>query len=168
MNRKGMAVLVVLITLLLVTGLATAVLTAARLRQVSGARQLAARRALEAATGWAARHAAEWDPAAAAGLMPGGGRWLPIAGRGPPSLEIHDTLVRLGASLYLIRSVVLVKTGDGSTLAREGVAQLVEVMPPAAAGAIAPSRAVMAGSMLDDVEIVPPVRPTVRGWWRWP
>jgi len=167
MNRKGMALLMVLIALLLVTGMATAVLAAARLRQVSGSRQLAARRAFEAAAGSAARHAAEWDAAAATGLTPGSGRQL-LTAVGPPSPEMHDTVVRLGASLYLIRSVALVKARDGSTLAREGVAQLVEVMPPAAGSGIGSSGGALRGSVLDNVEIVPPVRLTARGWWRWP
>lgn len=167
MNRKGMAFLLVLIALLLVTGLATAVLASARLRQVSGSRQLAARRAFEAAAGSAARHASEWNAVAATGLLPGAGRRL-VTAVGSPWTEMHDSLVRLGTSLYLIRSVALAKAEDGSTLAREGVAQLVEVMPPGAGGGIDSSVALVRGSELDDVVMLPPVRLTLRGWWRWP
>ena len=167
MNRRGMALLVVLIALLMVTGMAAAALAAARYRLVSGSRQLAARRAFEAAAGSAARHAAEWNAAAAADMMPGTGRRL-VTAVGSPLTEMHDSLVRLGTSLYLIRSVALAKAWDGSILAREGVAQLVEVMPPAAGSGIHSSEVPMRRSGLDDVEMVPPARLMTRGWWRWP
>jgi hypothetical protein len=127
MNRRGVALLLALLALVIAGALATSVLALARLRWLSGYRQLAARQALEAAAGAAASHAAQWDASGAGSLSPG--IVVPLAGRSFGSLVTRDSLVRLGPNLYLVRSVALVTAGDGSVLARDGVAQLVELVP---------------------------------------
>ena len=167
MNRRGVALLLALVALLIVTGLATAVLAAARLRWLSGSRQLAARQAFEAAAGAVARHASGWDTTVAASLPPGGITALGSRHRST-SPETHDSLVRLGTSLFLIRSVGLVKAMDGSVLAQDGVAQLVEVMSVVTPDTMALAEGVVRRSRRDDVEILPFVRSVPRGWWRWP
>lgn len=157
-----MALLIALIALLLVSALATAALAAARLRWISGTRQIAARLAYEAAAGSALRHAAEWDTAAAQTLLPGAARGL--GGYRQASLATYDSLIRLGAFSYLIRSVAQVAAQDGSVLAREGVAQLVEAVPDTG-GVRLDSLCVY---YRDNVVSVSTVLCVSRGWWRWP
>jgi len=127
-NRRGVALLVALLALLLTGALASLVLAAARLRWLSGERQLAARRAFEGADGAAGWHATEWDTQTVAPLRPGVVAALP--GRALPGLlQTHDSVIRLGTHLYVVRSVGLVTAADGSVLARDGVALLVEAVP---------------------------------------
>jgi len=143
MNRRGVALLAALVALLLAGALAALVLAAARLRWLSGYRQIAGREALEGAAGAAAWHTAEWDSVVAGSLLPGMVTSL-VGRRLPGSLRTHDSIIRLGSHLYLVRSVGEVTTGDGSVLARDGVAQLVELWPAAppdsAVGAVRHSR----------------------------
>jgi hypothetical protein len=155
-----MALLIALIALLVVSGMAAAALAAARLRWLSGARQIAARRALEAAAGSSARHVAEWDTVAARGLAPTAARGL--SGYHQASLVTYDSLIRLGASLYLVRSIAQVEALDGSVQARDGIAQLVEVGPDTVAWSVEP----MCLYYRDNVVSVSNCLPG--SWWKWP
>ncbi len=126
MNRQGVALFMAMVALLLAGALATVVLAAARLRWLSGYRQLAARQAYEAAAGAVGRHVAEWDSVVTSDLVPG--IVAPLAGPDlPGSIRTHDSVIRLGAHLFLLRSVGEAITADGSVLARDGVAQLIEL-----------------------------------------
>jgi len=146
MNRRGMAMLIALVALLLTSALATAVLASARLRWLSGSRQLAARRALEAAAGSTARHRAQWDDAIATGLALGQTVELSAAGLGP-DLRNQDSLTRVDSLIYLVHSAVQVTSVDGFIRARDGVAELIEIEVDSAG-----RRA----------------RRLPGGWWRWP
>jgi hypothetical protein len=159
-NRKGMALLIALIALLVVSGLAAAALAAARLRWLSGSRQLAARLAFEAAAGSSARHVSEWDTVAARGLAPTATTGL--SGYRQASLVTYDSLIRLGASLYLVRSIAQVVARDGSVQARDGVAQLVEAGPDTVGSWVDP----MCLYYRDNIVSVSGCLP--RSWWRWP
>jgi hypothetical protein len=131
MNRRGVALFAVMVALLLTGALAAVVLAAARLRWLSGYRQLAGRQAYEAAAGAVAQHVTEWDSLVTRGLVPG--TVAPLAGPSVPgSIRTHDSVIRLGAYLFLVRSVGEVIAADGSVLARDGVAQLVELQPSGA------------------------------------
>ena len=145
MNRRGTAMLIALVALLLTAALATAVLAAARLRWLNGSRQLAARMVLEAAAGSTIRHRVQWNPPLANGLATGETIALPgTATRA--GLRYQDSLSRLDSSLFLIRSAVQAIGADGEVMARDGVGELVELTG-------------------DSAE---PVRRVPRGWWRWP
>jgi hypothetical protein len=131
MNRRGVALFAVMVALLLAGALASVVLAAARLRWLSGYRQLAGRQAYEAAAGLVAQHVTEWDSLVTSGLLPG--TVAPLAGPSVPgSIRTHDSVIRLGVYLFLVRSVGEVTAADGSVLARDGVAQLVELQPSSA------------------------------------
>jgi hypothetical protein len=141
-----MAMLIALVALLLTSALATAVLAAARVRWLSGSRQLAARRALEAAAGSSARHRAQWDDAVATSMTLGQTIGLPGPSLGA-GLRNQDSLTRVDSSIYLIRSAVQVVSADGFIQARDGVAELVEVEADGRARG---------------------ARRLPGGWWRWP
>lgn len=140
MSRRGIALPAALMALLLSSTLAALLLSAATRRLEAGARQLAARKALAAADGSVARHGAGWDSVLAAGVAPGVAvEVASVPGAG--AVETRDSLLNLGAGLYLLQSSGTVRTG-GRELARQVVA---DVWGPSPGGS----------------QFVP------GGWWRW-
>lgn len=168
MNRRGMALLMALVSLLLITGLAMAMLASARLRLLAGSRQLATRRAFEAARGGVDRQSAEWDSSAATAAVG------VVVGR--PSayssarLVTYDSVVQLGGGLFLVRSLGVASSVAGDVLARDGAGRLVQVIP---ARELEDSterlaqRARLLRSSRDNVAIVPPVAYVTNGWFQW-
>ena len=130
MNRRGGALLLALLVVVLLGGLAALALAAGRLRARAGDRTLAQARARAAALSGLAEREAHWNPAFARGLPVGGADALP----GPPlltdGLRRADSLLRLGAALYLLRSTGELRDGGGNLLAREGLGRLLRLEIP--------------------------------------
>lgn len=169
MNRRGMAMLMALVSLLLITGLAMAVLASARLRLLAGSRELAGRRALEAARGGVDRQSAEWDPSAAASAAIGVVVGRPSA-HSSPLVVTYDSVLRLSASLYLVRSSGVASSAAGDVLARDGASRLVRVIPAGELEDSTERLALTAGllrSSRDNVAIMLPVAYTTNSWFRW-
>lgn len=167
MNRRGIALLMALVSLLLLTGLATAVLASARLRLLAGSRRLAGRQAIEAARGAVDRHSAEWD-SSAAGAPVGVVVGQPTA-HASAGLVSHDSLVRLGATLFLLKSTGVATSIGGSVLARAGASRLVQVIPPSDledSTELFALRARLLRSSRDNVAITLPVTYITNSWFR--
>lgn len=129
MNRRGAALLVVVAGLLVITALAAAGYALARLRWLeseSGLRSVAARLT---AAGEIDRTVAQWDPVLAETLATGHAVALGTMARGA-GVSAHDSLLRLGQLLYLVRAIGERRAADQSLLAREGLARLVELARP--------------------------------------
>lgn len=170
MNRRGIALLAALAGLLLVTGLATAMLATARLRLLAGTRQLASRRALEAARGAVDRRAANWDTAATGSLALGMIVGLPPV-PAPPGVTTHDSLVRIGAGLFLVRSSALATADGGGVLARDGVGRLLQLVPDEVlldSAARVDLEARLLRESRDNVALLHRVTFVTNGWIRWP
>lgn len=169
MNRKGIALPMALVAVLLMTALSTAALNTARLRMLTGARTLAARRALEAANGAVARHAAKWD--STAGTAPLGQTVGWPSAYNSPSLATSDSLTRLGRHLFLVRVTATAKSMGGTELARDRVSRVVRLIPPEllsdSAHRVALDAWVLRSSR-DNVAMMPGVMFVANGWWRWP
>jgi hypothetical protein len=132
MTRRGGALPAALLTLLLLGALASLALAAGRLRARSGDQSLALARARAAALSGLARAEAQWDPVFAAGIPVGAVVALPWSGAPPvDGVTSHDSLHRLGAHLYLARSIGELRTAQGHLLAREGVGRLLRLEHPA-------------------------------------
>jgi len=129
MNRRGAALLVVVAGVLLLSALASGIFALARLRHRGGDAILWSSAARLAAEGEVERIHATWDPVLAETLPVG--HVAPVMdgarGRGVSS---KDSLLRLGAVLYLLRAVGERRAADGSLLARDGVARLVRLEAP--------------------------------------
>lgn len=165
MNRRGMALPLTLLGLLLITGLATASMALARLRMSRGFRRLAARQAHEAARGAVDRHAVEWDSIAAGSMAVE--RTIPLSSAYSSARVVtSDTLLRLGAGLYSVRSSAVVLAG-GNLLGRDGASRVVRVTPPAILhDSAARARLViwMLRSSRDNVSMVSGVSFVTNGW----
>lgn len=160
MNRRGGALPAALLLVVLLGALALLGLGASRIRLRSGERALSLARARAAALSGIARGEAGWDQATAAGLPVGVA--APLPGTPTPPLdgvESHDSLLRLGKHLFLIRSVGEHRTADGHLLAREGIARLLRVEGPGvpdSAAAIGPGPIILlADSSLSGQDVVP-------------
>lgn len=167
MNRKGMALLIALVGLLLVTALATAALTAARLRMQSGWRELAATRALEGARGSVDRRAAEWDTVWSVGAPIGSMVGQPSSAAAG-GLVVRDSLIRLGETLFLVRSSAEAQALGGSILARDGVSRVVQVIPLMDSASRAALGPWVLRNSRDNVAMVGGVIFVTNGWARWP
>jgi hypothetical protein len=129
MNRRGAALLIVVAGILLLSALASGIFALARLRHRSGEAILWSTAARIAAEGEVERARASWDPMLAETLTVGSAAPLASAARGR-GVSSQDSLVRLGAVLYLLRAVGERRAADGALLAREGVARLVHLKAP--------------------------------------
>lgn len=130
MNRRGGALLLALLILILLGGLASLALAASRLRARSGDRTLAQARARAAALSGLAEREAHWDPVFAQALPMGGVGALPGTPVLSDGLQRADSLLRLGASLYLLRTIGELRDGSGNLLAREGLGRLLRLEAP--------------------------------------
>ncbi|MBK8002759.1 MAG: hypothetical protein IPK12_02175 [Gemmatimonadetes bacterium] len=130
MNRRGGALLLALLILVLLGGLASLALAAGRLRARSGDRTLAQARARATALSGLAEREAHWDPAFAQALPVGGADALPGTPVLTDGLQRTDSLLRLGASLYLLRTIGELRDGSGNLLAREGLGRLLRLEAP--------------------------------------
>ena len=159
MNRRGTVLVTVLLALLLTGALATAALAAARLRHLAGLRAMAAARASLLVDRRLEIHRAALDPVAAESLTIG----VPVP------LAEGDTLRRLGASLYQLRVLVEVQLATGSVVARDGAAQLLELLQLCSPAALLQSPPGMTDGRRSSC--VSPVtisrfRRVPGGWWR--
>lgn len=159
MTRRGTVLVTVLLALLLTGALATAALAAARLRHLAGLRAMAAARASLMVDRRLETHLAALDPLAVESLAVG----IPVP------LAAGDTLRRLGPTLYQLRVLVEVQLTGGGIVARDGAAQLLELLP------LCPAAALLQGGprMTDGMgsSCVSPVtgtrfRRVPGGWWR--
>jgi len=130
MKPNGAALPGALLLLVLLGGLSALGLHSARLRSLAGARAIAQARALTVAEAGIERAAAHWDPLVAGRLGQGSGQGLaPVA---PSAGAVsHDTLFRLGQSLFLLKAVGEQRAADGHLLARASLARLVRLESPA-------------------------------------
>jgi hypothetical protein len=130
MTRNGAALPGALLLLVLLGGLSALGLQSARLRSLAGARALARARALTVAEAGIERAAARWDPLLAGSL--GQGAWQGLTPLAPSAgASSHDTLFRLGQSLFLLKAVGEQRAADGHLLARASLARLVRLESPA-------------------------------------
>lgn len=129
MNRRGVSLLVVLLTLVFLGGVSGLLLTVARLRWSSGVTAIRRARAEISAAGESERILADWDPLLAESLAVG--QPAGVVGGGLRSgVSSIDTLLRMGDGLFFLRVVVELRDQGGGLLAREGVARLVELALP--------------------------------------
>lgn len=128
MSRRGVALPLVLVVLLIASSMAGLLLRAASLHLRTGTLQLSARLALEAASGSADWQAEHWDSAAAAGLLPGQRAALgsPLS---RPRLGVSDSMTRLDDRSFLVSSMAEWRDLDGRLLTRRGVVRLLEASP---------------------------------------
>jgi hypothetical protein len=129
MNRRGAALLVVVAGLLVITAMAAAGYTLARLRWLESESGLRAAAARLAAAGEVERTLAQWNPILAETLVAGQAVALGTMAWGT-GVTTHDSLLRLGPRLYLVRAIGEQRAADHSLLAREGVARLVFLERP--------------------------------------
>lgn len=155
MNRRGTALILALLLLMLTGALATAALSLAQLRWRSGlARRAAARATLELHSALD-RQLAGWQPrfdSLSAGEV------IEIGRAEGDRLWRRDSLRRLGPTLYQLRSVVETDGADGAPQGRAAAAVLVGI-PRLSADSH------YAGSMVLDSTIRRP-GPIPGGWWR--
>jgi hypothetical protein len=158
-----------LVLLLLITALASAMLASARLRLLTGSRQLAGRRAFEAARGAVERQTAEWDSSTAASAGIGVVVGRPSA-HASPGLVTHDSTVRLGVGLYLVKSTAVASSQGGAVVARDGASRLIQVIPTELLeDSLTRARLEvrLLRSSRDNVAILLPVTFITNGWSRW-
>ena len=130
MSRRGVALPVALLALVVAAALATAALAAGRLRYLTGHRRLALAEASAAASGtvewWRGELSrAGWTDTLAIGRPSALSSSLPLPGR----LRTRDTVVRLGPNLLLVRSTGERIDADGSILAREELEGIIRIAP---------------------------------------
>lgn len=158
MNRRGVALPLTMLALLLLGALASLVLLSARMRWLSGMRGLEALQARLHAEGEADRVVARWDPIRADSMAVGSVEAIPPA-VAVPGLIATDSLLRLGAGLYLVRTVGARIDADGAMRARDGVARLVRllsaVVPDSAASFAAGPSMVVDAALVDGGDVVP-------------
>ncbi len=129
MNRRGVALPLALLTMLILGALAAGVLIMARVRWQSGERMIHALQARSLAESEAERVIANWDPLRAESLAIGA--IVGISGTSPGGgLDAQDSLLRLGRGLFLVRSIGRRTAADGALLARDAVARLVRLVAP--------------------------------------
>ena len=159
MNRRGAALLLALLVLLLLGGLASLALAAGRLRARAGDRTLAQARARAAALSGLAEREARWDPVLAASLPIGGAGALPGTPALTDGLQRADSLLRLGATLYLLRTTGELRDGSGNLLAREGLGRLLRLeapgIPDSAAAFVSGPILLLADSAVSGADQVP-------------
>jgi hypothetical protein len=130
MNRRGVSLLVVVLSLLVLAGAAELLFSTAWMSAREGATTLWSARVRLAADGEAERALAVWDPLLVESLPSGSGMALP--GSAPiRGVTTHDSLFRLGEALYLLRVAAEERGFAGNLLARDGVARLVPLLAPA-------------------------------------
>ena len=130
MNRRGVTLLIVVLSLLILAGTVELVFSVAWISAREGATTLWSARVRLAADAEARRALAAWDPVLAESLASGAG----VALRGAvPNLGVttYDSLFRLGEALYLLRVVAEERAVAGNLLARDGVARVVPLLAPA-------------------------------------
>jgi hypothetical protein len=129
MNRRGIALPTALLALLISSALAAAALATARLRWLSGSRQLAAAAAQASAAGAVDWRTADWDYRIAESLPIGAmiGFSGAVAAL-PTDLRTHDSLFRLSHGVFLVRSVAERVDVDGRVLARDDVGRIVQAL----------------------------------------
>lgn len=159
MSRTGGALPASLLLILLLGGLGGLALHTARLQRAAGAKALHHAGAQTAAAAGLERAEAAWDPIAAGRLGVGAAHGLPLAPAAGGSIS-HDTLLRLGAGLFLLRSAGEYRAPDGLLLARAGLARLIRLETPAvpdtAAALVGAGLQVTADSGVQGEDIVPP------------
>lgn len=129
MNQRGAALPMVIAGLLGISALAAAGYTLARLRWLEGESALRSTAARLAAAGAVERALAQWDVTVAETLAAGQAVAIPSAARGR-GVTTYDSLIHLGAGLYLVRSVGERRDAGGSLLARAAVARLARLATP--------------------------------------
>lgn len=129
MRRTGAALPAALLLILLLGGLGGLAVATARLRALTAARTIAQAKALTVAEAGLDRAEGRWDPNLAAGIAVGAAQALPQAAPAGGMVS-HDTLLRLGQSLFLVRSAGEALTPDGHLLARAAVARLIRLVGP--------------------------------------
>jgi hypothetical protein len=148
MNRRGLALLLALLGILVAAMLATAALTAARLRWRTGRGLVAATQASAAVSASLSSRLAGWDQGAAESLVVG----LSVPSLLPilpvPSVLSYDSVLRLGPALYQLRTVAERVAADSGVLARDGAVELVALTAP---------------RLVDSSAVVAPVAPLVSG-----
>lgn len=160
MNRRGIALLLALLGIVLAAVLATATLTAARLRWRTGRGLLAAAQASTAVSASLAVRQAAWDPRSVDTVPIG--QAVPWAASVPstPSVLTYDSIIRLGPALYQLRTVAERVTADGTLLARDGAVELIELAAPLlvdSSAVVAPVAPIVGGTaVIDGADRVPP------------
>ncbi len=129
MNRHGTALPLVMAGLLAISMMTVAGYTMARLRWLESESRLRSTAARLAATGEVERAVAQWDPMFADTLPAGQAAAIPGRARGR-GVSTHDSLIRLGPDLFLVRSVGQRRDAGGSLLARAAVGRLVRIARP--------------------------------------
>lgn len=124
MNRRGHAVFLVLLLLLLFGALSALALASARLRLTGGQSETARSQAILLAEGDVNRQVGQWDPLLAETLAVGGRAQL-AGSVSPAGTTVADSLERLGQGLYLVGATVERRSRAGMLQARERTSQLV-------------------------------------------
>lgn len=128
-DRRGAALPLVLLLVALLGTLAGLTLLGSRIRSLAGERSLDHVRAAAHAHGGIQQALGTWAALAADTLPVGAGMALAPSVR--PGLQSTDSILRLGQTLYLVRSASERVRADGSLLARAGIGYLLQLVRPA-------------------------------------
>ena len=172
MSRRGAALLVALLALMLAAAIASAALAAGHLRWRAGlARRAAAVASLEVSSALE-QYSASWSTAFDSIPV---GRAQEIARADLPRLMRRDSLMRLSVSLFQLKSVVAIGPPGAAPLGREGAVLLVRrsaLESPARADDSAPLLQTGVG-LVDGIgwggpgdSLDPAPRRVPGGWWR--
>lgn len=155
MNRRGAALLVALLALMLAGAIASAALATGHLRWRAGLARRAAAEASLTVSSALEQHLGSWS--SAFDSMPVGGV-QEIARVDSPRIRRCDSLTRLSTSLFQLKSVVEIGPVGGPAVGREAAALLVLQAGPGLVDGIG------SGILRDSLDSTP--RRVPGGWWR--
>jgi hypothetical protein len=156
MNRRGAALIVALLALLIAGAVASAALATGQLRWRAGLAQRAAARATLEVQSALDRTFVAWDNRRFDSL-PVGAVWEVGRVEGGGSRQ-RDSVARLGPWLFQVRSVAEIGAPDAPPLARDAAALLITLAPLAladSAAVVAPALSIRDGARVDGSDRVP-------------